>query len=411
MRVITITILFVSFSLLSFAGTNGLGKKQVKLIVQNNTTGFADEATIYLDYGTSAAYNFQEDAPKTFNSATNVPQIYTLTSDSVACLVNGYGPFISAVTIGVGVRTDTSGTFSIFQSLLDNFDEASIIQLEDRATGIFHDLRGSDYTFTVTQSQLITGRFVLHISYPPIIATTDADCGNTNGSIEVVQDSTIAWTTCKLFDSVGIIIATYPNITGSFSFNYLPEGNYNLSFTYNDYTVYKPVYVVGHSVSVSITASSLTATVGQIIQFYSYVSNATYYTWNFGDGTIVTVVANPEVAFYEAGTYTVILQTGNAHGCQSSDTLTITITAPTGITEQAEKEIAVVAQKGSITISNLAENSNYHWQVVNLLGAVVSEGNTTGSLQVIPLNNQPQGIYLITLSKPGTRLTKKFLLR
>lgn len=402
------TALFVLFSMLLFASA---GKKQVKLIVQNNATGLSDEATLYLDFGTSSAYNFQEDAPKSFNPSNTVPQIYTLTSDSVACLINGYGAFVSAVQIGVGIRTDTSGIFSIFPSLLDNFDDASIIRLEDKVTGNFHDLRGNAYQFTSTQGQLITGRFVLHISYAPIISTSDADCNNWGGSIEVVQDSSIIWDNCNVYDSVGLLIASYPNVTGTFIFSYLPEGNYSVRFVYNDYIVYKQVKVKGHRVEVNITASTYYALVGQIIQLFSSVSNATYYTWSFSDGTIITGVTNPDISFFGPGIYTVILKCSNIHGCEASDTIIITIAEPTGITEKEEKSISVVAQKESITISNLSAESSYRWQVVNLLGAVVSEGNTSGTSQMISLPNQPKGIYLVTLSRPGMRLTKKVILQ
>jgi hypothetical protein len=404
----TTTLLLVFLSSLVFAGA---GKKQVKLIVQNNATGFSDETTVYLDYGTSSAYNFQEDAPKTFNPSNNVPQIYTLTSDSVACLINGYGAFVTAVQIGVGIKTDTSGVFSIFPSLLDNFDNASIIRLEDKVTGNFHDLRGNAYQFTSAQGQLIAGRFVLHISYAPIISTSDADCNNWGGSIEVVQDSSITWNSCNVYDSVGFLMASYPGVTGVFTFSYLPEGNYNVRFVYNDYIVYKQVYVKGHRIGVNITASTYYALVGQVIQLFSSVSNASYFMWSFSDGTIITGVTNPDISFYSPGVYTVILKCSNANGCEASDTIIITIAEPTGITEEEENSISVFSQRGSISITSLPAESSYRWQVVNLLGAVVSEGATSGTSQIISLANQPKGIYLVTLSKQGMRLTKKVTLQ
>jgi PKD repeat protein len=339
-----------------------------------------------------------------------VPQIYTLTSDSIACLINGYGSFVSAVKIGVGIKTDTSGSFGIFPSLIDNFDAASIIQLEDRVTGIFHDLRGNHYNFSVTQGQLITGRFVLHVSYPPIISTVDADCNDAGGSVEIVQDSSIAWTLCRLYDSLGVLMGSYANINGNFAFNYLHEGNYTLSFVYNDYTVYKSVYVKGHRVDVNITASAYTAAVGQLIQFFSFVSNATYYMWSFGDGTIITGITNPEVGYYEPGTYMVILNGSNIYGCKSADTITVTIVAATGITPPPKQEVTITAVPQGIILQNMVEGNAYQWQVTNLLGSVVATGTTYGSTETIMLGNQPTGVYLVTLSSLQGRLTKKILL-
>jgi hypothetical protein len=95
-----------------------------------------DETTIYLDYGTTALYNWQEDAKKIFNSSPLVPQIYSLTSDNQACFINGFGPFLNTTIITLGVKTDSAGSFRISASQIDKFDPTSIIRLEDRELGL-----------------------------------------------------------------------------------------------------------------------------------------------------------------------------------------------------------------------------------------------------------------------------------
>lgn len=85
-------------------------KKTLALRITNAQTSLLDETTVYLDYGTTALYNWQEDAKKIFNSSPLVPQIYSLTSDNQACFINGFGPFSNTTVITLGIKTDSAGS-------------------------------------------------------------------------------------------------------------------------------------------------------------------------------------------------------------------------------------------------------------------------------------------------------------
>ncbi len=402
-----ILFIFLSLPVLSQAANN---KKQVKLIIRNNSSGLSDEATIYFDNGTSPQYIFSEDAKKVFNPTPLVPQLYSLSSDSIPCMLNSYGDFSGPATIRLGLKVDTAGEYGIYLNLLDNFDATSLILLEDKQTGVIHNLRNGYYHFFLLSAQLNPDRFVLHISYPAIINKTDANCNNLGGSISIDQDTSIVWNTCAAFDSVGFPMGSYNNINGNFSFNSLPEGNYRIVFTYNDYSTTKYVYVAGNMVSVSISASTYTSTIGQVIHFYSTTTNTAYYDWNFGDNTIITGISNPEIFYSQIGVYQVVLRCSNSYGCFSSDTLTITITDAVGIDDPSKINPQVYNIRKDIFIQSPTSWSGYIYSVNNILGATVTTGKAEGSSQRISLSDQPDGIYILTLRNKNYRFSKKLFL-
>ncbi|MCW5908102.1 MAG: T9SS type A sorting domain-containing protein [Chitinophagales bacterium] len=407
-----VRVFAIAFSILfSVSLSAGQSAMQLKLLIVNNSGTLSDETTLYIGQGTTPAFNLFEDIAKGFNPSTIVPQIYSLTSDSVACSINQYGDFTSSVAISLGVRTDTSGFFSIYPSLIDNFDQASILLLEDRMTGTFHDLRGNHYNFYSSQGGFVIGRFVLHISYPPVITTIEADCENWDGKIKVMQEPVITWTSCRAFDGNGLLMGSYFNINGNFTFHFLPEDTYNVVFTYNDYIVTKQIFVKGNKVEVDISASTYNAIVGQMVQFFSLTKNATNYVWDFGDNTLITGISNPEMSFYEAGIYPVVLKCTNAKGCEASDTLMMNITEGTSIKNNSLNNVRVFSSRQDIVIENLQPNAPYIWSVTNILGSVVAQGTTSSINERITLPDAPSGVYVVTLQANGQRLSKKVLLK
>jgi hypothetical protein len=407
MKTITTTFL----SILCVVALAATPLKRVKVVVENNVTGLQDETTVFFDSTGVPAFSLFEDFSKTFNPSQWVPQVYTLSSDSVACSANAYGLFTGPVSISMGVRLDTAGYYTLAASLIEDFDPTSIVVLEDRQTGNFYNLRSATCVFYNNQAQFVIGRFVLHISFPPVISITDADCNDLGGAIHVTQEPTIAWTSCIAYDSVGLVMGSYFNINGSFTFSMLPEGNYTLAFTHGDYITNKNVFVRGHKIEVSITASTYLAAIGETIQFNSATTNASIFTWNFGDNTIITGVANPEVTYFQPGIYTVVVECSNVRGCYASDTLTVKITPATGINESAKQEIKMFGSGKTIVMENLPATNNSAWVVTNLLGARVAEGKTSGSTETIQLYGQPDGVYIVSLNGTNGRLSRKIILK
>lgn len=399
---------FLSF--LCAVGIAAKPQQQVRLTVANLATGLQDETTIFFDSTGTTPFSIFEDLGKVFNPNQSFPQIYSLSSDSVACYSNAYGLFTGPVSISIGVRLDSVGYYSISASQISYFDAASMVLLEDRQTGNFYNLRTSSCPLYNNQPQFVIGRFVLHISYPPAITLTDADCDNLNGAINVYQEPTVKWTSCEVFDSVGFTMGSYSNINGNFSFTGLPQGNYTVEFTYGDYVTTKFAYVRGHKIEVTASADPYVATVGQPVQFYTATTNAGIFDWSFGEGSLISGVANPEMTYYQSGAFMVVVECSNQWGCYAADTLIVKVGQATGIAETGAEPVKVFGAKKSIVMENLAAGET-NWIVSNLLGESVAVGNAANSTETIDLNNQPNGVYIVTLNSPQGRLSRKIILK
>lgn len=397
-------LLFALLSHLSYA----LGIQEVKLLITDDVSQEVDETTLNLDYGTGPDYNYAEDSKKILNSTLQVPQIFSITTDNINCHINSYGPFNGEQVIPLGFRNYSAGSYTISLSSIDNLDPTSIILLEDKLMGVLHHLQQGDYSFNVSSQQLLnTTRFALHVSHAAIISTELADCNNLNGKILIDQDTTVTWTQCQLFNSASELIGTQNNVTGQFSFNGLASGNYTMGFYYDGYVATRVVTLNSTQISVTIGTASQTIATGQPLQFTSNTLNTLYYDWDFGDGTIITAIANPQMIYYAPGVYTVTLRASNASGCEGFAYITINVTQGTGISNTLADKVSVFATGNTVVIKNDAALSNALYAVTSLTGQVVSSGKLENTVQSISLANQANGIYIVNITSAEGTLSRK----
>jgi hypothetical protein len=230
------TFLFSLFIIFSYAAP---GKKQVRLQLTHVSSQLKDVTNTFVDQGSSPAYNWVDDVQKVFSAQIQVPQLYSLTSDTIPCLTNSYGAFTNTVTIALGVKVDSAGNYTLGATLLDNIDPTSIVRLRDKQFGTFHDLRQGAYTFEMNQGQQTDSRFELQITYPTQISTVDALCNDNEGAINLVQDNAISWTACQLYDESNTLVAALNNVTGAINFTNLPSGDYSVAFILGSYVATK----------------------------------------------------------------------------------------------------------------------------------------------------------------------------
>ncbi len=389
-------------------GFAAASSKQVRLRIQDGLSGFADDATVYLDAGVSTGYLYTEDVQKVLNANTAIPQIYTLTSDSVACLFNSNGPFTQEVIIPVGFKVGDSSIYRISANLLENFEPTTVIRLEDRQLGVYHDLRMGLYSFIVNQARQVDNRFYLHVSYPTVISTTVAGCANNNGKIMCAQDTSIKWSSVQLYDASSTLINSFYNISGNFEFTLLSEGNYTMAFSYNAYATSVPVTVDGNQVSAGISISSDTVGVGETVYFSASATNTTSIFWEFGDGTAVFGVANPDIYYSAPGNYSVLLTCSNGFGCQDTQSVTIVVRdAATGLLEAEEAGSTVLSANGQLQIQSAVPAELV---VYNLSGQVVVTQSLQAGYSRIAVGQLPAGAYIASLQSAAGRLTKQFML-
>lgn len=400
--------LFLVFSVYRAFAVNDA--EQVRLRIQDGQTGFSDDATIYLDAGVTPAYSYNEDIQKVMNINQFIPQIYSLTTDSVACLTNANGAFSQSVVIPIGFRVSDSSVYRISATLLENFDPTTVIQLEDRQLGVFHDLRLGIYSFNVNQAAQQDDRFYLHISYPTAITTAVAGCNNNNGKIICQQDTALTWNSVQLYDANNTLINSFYNVTGHFEFTLLPEGNYNLAFTCGAYTTTMPLAVSGNQVVASIIISNDTVAVGQPIQFSASATNSTQYVWDFGDGSIISGVVNPEFYYWFPGSYTVVLTASNSYGCFDSAVVDVEVlNAVSGIDDKKEQKFRVFADNRTLQLQLSELKSATQLIIYDMAGHRLMQFDVQAANQSFFLANTPPGIYLASLHSEDGRLTQKFV--
>jgi hypothetical protein len=390
---------------------NAATKKTLALRITNAQTSVLDETTIYLDYGTTALYNWQEDAKKIFNSSPLVPQIYSLTSDNQACFINGFGPFLNTTIITLGVKTDSAGSFRISASQIDKFDPTSIIRLEDRELGLFHDLRQGNYSFSLSSAQNNQSRFFIHVSYPVQIYNTDAGCLNNDGVFQFQQDTSVKWSQCLLYNASNNLVASQTNVTGNFSFSNLAEGNYLIAFVYGAYVATISRALDGNAIVLNSIAVPTLSQVNQTVSFYTTGKNIDDYLWLFGDGSAITGIANPEYAYLDPGTYTVTVTATNNFGCQLTDTLTITVEEPSSVYDEPANKLSFYVTENNLLVAKGVDASiNYNYTIYSINGQSILSGQWSNASPV-SLKGLSKGVYFAAVSAPDHFVTYKLMVR
>lgn len=381
--------------------------KQLRLRLTEQQTGFIDETFIYLDLGITPAFTFPEDAPKIFSNDTTFPHIYSFTTDSVACYSNGYGAFVNTVRIRMGVRLPGTGTYRIQASVINNFDATTILRLHDKATGQMHDLRQGDYVFQQNSAVTDNDRFTLHISRPVALQTINSNCDDLQGSIAGVIDSTITWNSIKLFNINNVQLQSLSNVSESFFFNGLSAGSYLVVFQYEVYTATVNVTVNTNQVTVNIGNPALPVQVNQEVQFMSIGKNTETFAWDFGEGTTITGIANPTVAYYQAGTYWVVVTCTNSVGCSDVDSVLVTVTPPTSVTDPIAEQLHISAMDEKIHVFPASYDYPYQLSVIDLSGREVIQVETPSITDVSSLH---PGVYLVSVRNNTTRTLRKILI-
>lgn len=387
-------------------------KKQVKIRLQTQT-GHLDEVTIYFDQSINPTYNSQEDAQKQFSGVAGVPTIFSPSIDNVPCSINGFGTLSSTEVVALGCDVDADGQYSISASQLFNFDPTSIIRLEDKQTGTFHDLRAGAYSANLLANDPAIGRFFVHVSFPTQFSSSNAGCLNNDGKIMIAQDNSIQWTLCNLYDEFNQQVATYSNVNGNFDFSNLPAGNYYLVFVYGSYTTTKNFELKGNFIVADVDVSTQTAYTFQEIDFRAIAMNSSQYRWEFGDGSLITGVANPTFYYFEPGVYEVKLIASNQYGCSDNASVIINVenSIASSVDNQPTLNSSIVSWGSTVTVNieNII-NAQIALDVYSLTGAAVYSSTITEPTTQINLSELPIGYYVASVKSGSTIIAKKIFI-
>ncbi|MCE2712926.1 MAG: PKD domain-containing protein [Cryomorphaceae bacterium] len=163
------------------------------------------------------------------------------------------------------------------------------------------------------------------------------------------------------------------------------------------------------------TATGSFTSSGNVVTFTNASSNATSYSWDFGDATNSSA-ANPTHAYAANGSYTVILTAINGN-CSDEATLTVLINVSleelSGL-NQVELYPNPAGEKVNLTfVSSTAQEANLI--LTNQFGQVVLKNEVTlldGNNHLeISSGSFANGIYFINLETASGKLTRKLIIK
>ncbi len=152
---------------------------------------------------------------------------------------------------------------------------------------------------------------------------------------------------------------------------------------------------------------------GLTVDFYATTPYATEYTWDFGDGTVITTTEDSvQHTFANPTNYTICLVASNQCG---RDTVCSQFLLPyVGVEEELATQFAVYPNpaKGEVYINaSTALQGNLSFQIFDLGGRQLSNQSTNG--MALParfdISNLSPGIYLTRLQSGSASVTKKLV--
>ncbi len=304
------------------------------LVLDVAGNGFMDKTKVYFSPSATEGFDAMNDDGRKRYSRSGQPTLYTL-SDGEMTGINGRRPLAEGPrAIPLALKPGQSGSFTISVNTLDGFPATAVILLEDLETGAFHNLTTDPaYTFNMDATD-VPERFVLHFIPGVELSTASANCEGINGSLEVTLPAAIggfSWDNYRLVDSEGLVLDAGIPAGSSLNFNELQAGAYDLFLSSGSYEVEENLNI-GRllSASAGFEAASAEIYAGEEVLWINLSEGAAEYRYDFGDGTILSGVAEPTHTFAEAGEYSVMQEVWSADGCADMSVQSIEVMARVG---------------------------------------------------------------------------------
>lgn len=299
---------------------------------------------------------------------------------------------------------------------------ASVPVITFTATGTYTiSLLATNSNGTNSSSQVIT---VQSCIAPTANFTTAANpCNNvtftTSNTSTGAPTPIYAW---SISPAAGVVFLPSPNATNP-SLNITNPGTYTLTLVASNAS---GSATVSHTINVAnctpqvafiLTPSTTCANVENPVTTSASVVGATSYTWsnvpNSGVFQVNAPGGNKTYSFSIAGTYTITLKASNASGTNQA-VQTIVVDACTGLTESNNALAAVDVYpnpaRDEFKVSLPLNKEGYHVTLVNVLGSVVFETNTSSETLNIQVGNQPNGVYFLNVESKDARITRKVVI-
>jgi PKD repeat protein len=386
----------------------------VKITVNaHNTT---DYTLIAFDNRFTTAHDNGYDALKLDNDF-NVANIYTIdaTAQRSAILALPENTATASVPLNIDIRyTDLHNlTFD-----LQSFPSTAMVFLEDKTTGVWHNLRvNNTYSFNATIGDN-SDRFVLHFTPAAVFNATASGCENNTGIISIQQDGGITWD-YEIKDQQNTTVLSGSNLTGYIEFTQLAAGNYTIALVHESgYTATENITVIAtENISLTVNATANTIFVNEPVTVNAILSSNGTTNWDMGDGTVYNNTETVIHSYTVAGNYLVSATAANDN-CNDTKTIDITVeeNLVTGIAANNDKTLKVYASGNTVFVEQYASKElvNADLTLYNTLGQIIQQDKISelnyGAKQQINVNASNGIYYLHVVLSNGKEVQTKLLI-
>lgn len=375
--------------------------------------GMGDKTHVYYDFDATNQFDPAGDCKKR-ESDFGHPTLFTnLNGDKMS--LNGFDIEDMERTVGLGLMPGADGTFTLSFDGIASFPSTSLIFLEDKLTGGFVNLREiNSYMFQASTNDN-EDRFEIHFTAPISIETTEASCDGGDAEIMIdfgtsaVNNNAVTWD--YTLSSNGLPMQTINAASGAVTVNALEEGNYNLNFSFGNYSVDIPVEVLGlEKVNADFTSYN-EVVVGTELTIANLSAGANSFEW-YVEG-LTTQNVDLTHTFSNIGLVDIVLTASN-EDCEASKVKTIKVLdKTTGIRNVDLLAGASVYESNGAIVVDLTKvnlSSNTKVEVFNLLGQLI-RSEEMGNTQLKMNMGDAKSYFFVKLTNQSKQKVFKILLK
>jgi PKD repeat protein len=293
-----------------------------------------------------------------------------------------------------------------------------MVFLEDKTTGVWHNLRvNNTYSFNATIGDN-SDRFVLHFTPAAVFNATASGCENNTGIISIQQDGGIMWD-YEIKDQQNTTVLSGSNLTGYIEFTQLAAGNYTIALVHESgYTATENITVIAtENISLTVNATANTIFVNEPVTVNAILSSNGTTNWDMGDGTVYNNTETVIHSYTVAGNYLVSATAANDN-CNDTKTIDITVeeNLVTGIAANNDKTLKVYASGNTVFVEQYASKElvNADLTLYNTLGQIIQQDKISelnyGAKQQINVNASNGIYYLHVVLSNGKEVQTKLLI-
>jgi hypothetical protein len=298
-------------------------------------------------------------------------------------------PYITDnISIPLGFNSNKLGDHTISLGNIENIDPTILFILEDKVLNVFHSLRQSDYTFTLSSSELDSERFILHIKKPVIMSGNMTNCLGSGGEITINGSNNWGY---SFNGQIGQLSDTTET-----KLENLPAGFYNVTIFNGSYMVNQSVEVTSPKiVSININDVITPIYVNQEFTLEYQIEGSDSATIYYGDNSDISRLKTH--TYKEPGVYNIEVKASNSE-CSSIDQTTINVIYDViydviSVDNSENKNYFYPNPTNGVIYIN--SNTKSSVKIYNSVGQLVKDDVVTNQMD---LNDLITGMYIILIN-------------